>query len=253
MALAQMLQAVEGNCIEQAIVIRAKELVPSRLVAVRMPAAIVNARRSIAKRQAKQKGDTPSKAHRTLLAWHLFISNVPNMIWKTETVSKAYPIRWQIELIFKSWKSDLHLASINTKKAPPPFCDRYGRMRFILLNYALCPQRRHTLWLKKKRELRVLKLARHFQALADRWMHALFQSEFALRRFLQWAWATAERLAAKASRKRQTTAQILRESLSQHHESMECAVAVNAELHAYAPAACRPPPTARTAGLCRAV
>jgi hypothetical protein len=106
--LTQMLQAVEGNLIERDIFIGAKELVPSRLVAVRMPESLVNERRSIAKKKAKTKGSTPSKAHLTLLAWNRFISNVPAMIWKTTTVVKAYPIRWQIELIFKSWKSYLH-------------------------------------------------------------------------------------------------------------------------------------------------
>jgi len=101
-------------------------------------------------------------------------------------------------------------------------------MLLILLNDALCPQMRATLWLKKKRELSVLKLVRHFQALAEQWMQAIFQSERALRRFFHRACATAERLVAKASRKRQTTAQILRESLGQQHESIELTAAVNA-------------------------
>jgi len=101
-------------------------------------------------------------------------------------------------------------------------------MRFILVNDALCPQMRHDLWLKKKRELSVLKLVRHFQALADRWMHAIFQSACALRRFLTRACATAERVVAKASRKRRTTAQILHESLSQHRESAALVMAINA-------------------------
>jgi hypothetical protein len=226
--LTQMLQTVEGHLIERDIFIGAKALVPSRLVAVRMPEAIVNERRRIAKKKAKKKGYTPSRAHLNLLTWNLFISNVPSIIWKTATVVKAYPIRWQIELIFKSWKSYLHLASINTKKADTTLCYLYGRMLLIVLNYALCPHIRHHLWLKKKRELSVLKLVRHFQALADRWMHAIFQSAFVLRRFLQRACATAERLVAKASRKRQTTAQILRASLSQQHEAIEFAAAVNA-------------------------
>jgi hypothetical protein len=226
--LTQMLQTVEGHLIERDIFIGAKALVPSRLVAVRMPEAIVNERRRIAKKKAKKKGYTPSRAHLNLLTWNLFISNVPSIIWKTATVVKAYPIRWQIELIFKSWKSYLHLASINTKKADTTLCYLYGRMLLIVLNYALCPHIRHHLWLKKKRELSVLKLVRHFQALADRWMHAIFQSAFVLRRFLQRACATAERLVAKESRKRQTTAQILRASLSQQHEAIEFAAAVNA-------------------------
>ena len=226
--LAAFLHTVESNRAEKAIFLGAKERVASRLVAYRLPEPIVNARRRIAKKNAKKKGYTPSQAHLALLAWNLFITNVPRTIWKTETVGKVYPIRWQVELIFKSWKSYLHLASIKTKKAAPTLCYLYGRMLLILLNYALCPQLRHTLWLKKKRELSLLKLVRHFQALADRWMQAIFQSELALRRFLTRACATAERLAAKASRKRRTTAQILRASLGQQHESVEFAAVVNA-------------------------
>jgi Transposase DDE domain len=226
--LASWLKTVVGNSIEHAIFLGAKEQVASRLVAYRLPESVVNERRRIAKKNAKKKGYTPSHAHLALLAWNLFITNVPHTIWKTETVGKAYPIRWQVELIFKSWKSYLHLAAIKTKKADTTLCYLYGRMLLILLNYALCPHMRHTLWLKKKRELSLLKLVRHFQALADRWMQAIFQSELALRRFLTRACATAERLAAKAVRKRRTTAQILRANLRQQHESAEFAAVVNA-------------------------
>jgi len=226
--LTSLLATVAGDCIETPIFLGAKERVACRLLASRVPEPIVNERRRNANKKAKKKGYTPSKAHLALLAWNLFITNVPHIIWKMEAVFKAYPLRWQIELIFKSWKSYLHLASIKTKKEDTTLCYLYGRMLLILLTYALYPQRRATVWLKKKRELSVLKLVRHFQALAEQWMHAIFQSELALRRFLQRACATAERLAAKASRKRRTTAQILRESLSQQHASIEFVAAVNA-------------------------
>jgi hypothetical protein len=105
--LTQMLQGVEGTLIESDIFIGAKELVPSRLVAVRMPEPIVNERRRVAKKKAKKKGYMPSKAHLNLLAWNLFISHVPSTIWKTTTVVKGYPIRWQIARILKSWQSYL--------------------------------------------------------------------------------------------------------------------------------------------------
>jgi hypothetical protein len=226
--LVALLKTVVGDSIEHAIFLGAKEQVASRLVAYRVPESVVNERRRRAKKNAKKKGYTPSQAHLVLLAWSLFITNVPRTIWQTETVGKVYPLRWQVELMFKSWKSYLHLASIKTKKADTTLCYLYGRMLLILLNYALCPQMRQTLWLKKKRELSLLKLVRHFQALADRWMQVIFQSELALRRFLTRACATAERLAAKASRKRRTTAQILRASLGQQHASVEFAAAVNA-------------------------
>ena len=87
---------------------------------------------------------------------------------------------------------------------------------------------RAPVWLQHTRALSVLKLVRHFQALAERWMHARLQAALTRRRFLHRACATADRLAAKASRKRQTPAPILRESLSQHHETIALAVAINA-------------------------
>ena len=228
LALPSWLATVAGDSTEHAIFLGAKERVACRLVAYRMPECIVNERRRLAKKKAKKKGYTPSKAHLALLAWNLFITNVPHTIWQTATIRKVYPIRWQVELIFKSWKSYLHLASIKTKKVNPTLCYLYGRMLLVLLNYALCPQLRATLWAKKQRELSVLKLVRYFQAVADRWMHALFQSEFVLRRFLQRTCATAERLVAKASRKRHPTAHILRERLAKQDEAGALIEAVNA-------------------------
>lgn len=93
---------------ENAIVIGATERVASRLMAMRMPEAGVNTRRSIARKNAQKKGYTPSQAHLTLLAWNLLMTHVPPTIGKTATVTTVYPIRWPIERIFKSWKSDLH-------------------------------------------------------------------------------------------------------------------------------------------------
>jgi Transposase DDE domain len=226
--LATWLTTVEAQLLERPIFLGAKEHVAARLIASPVPEAIVNERRRKARKNAKKKGYTPSHAHLALLAWNLFVTNVPHTIWKTTAVIKVYPLRWQIALIFKSWKSYLHLASFTTKQEDTTLCYLYGRMLLILLNYALCPQIRVQLWMKKKRELSLLKLMRHLQAFAASWMQAIFQSEFALYRFLTRLCATAERLAAKAARKRRTTAQILREHVCPQHEAAALAEVVNA-------------------------
>jgi Transposase DDE domain len=228
--LAEWLTTVEPDLprLETAISLGATARVAARLIAVRMPEAMVNERRRVARKNAQKKGYTPSQAHLTLMAWNLFMTNVPPTIGQTATIVHVYPLRWPIELMFKSWKSDIHLASLTTKKEDSTLCYLDGRMLLILLNDALCPQIRATLWWKHKRELSLLKLVRHFQALAARWLQAIFQSDLKLHRFLQRACATAERLVAKASRKRQTTAQRLQEDLRQPLESIVFAVAVNA-------------------------
>jgi len=73
------------------LLIGAKDQVEARLIASRVPETSVNERRRKARKNAKKKGYTPSHAHLTLLAWNLFMTNVPQTIWKTETVVKVYP------------------------------------------------------------------------------------------------------------------------------------------------------------------
>ena len=96
--------------LEKAIFIGATARVASRLIAVRMPEAVVNARRRMAHKNAKKKGSTPSQAHLTLMAWNLFITNVPSTIWTTATVPKVYPMRWQIEIFQPYYDSSERLS-----------------------------------------------------------------------------------------------------------------------------------------------
>ena len=102
---------------ETAIFRGATERVASRRMAVRMPEAVVKARRSIARKHAKKKGDTPSPAPLTRRSWNLLIPHVPPTRWKTAPVTTVSPMRWQIERMLKSWKSALHGAALTTTKA----------------------------------------------------------------------------------------------------------------------------------------
>ncbi len=132
------------------------------------------------------------------------------------------------QLVFKSWKSGLHLATVTTTTKNSTLCYLYGRMLLILLTYALCSTLRPTIWQKQQRELSLLKLVRHFQAGADQWFQSLFQSTFQLAAFLSRACAAAERLVMKAVRKRRTSAQRLRDSLGPQLDFFEPALALAA-------------------------
>ena len=226
--LARVLGKEARPLLEKTILLGARERVAARLIAVRLPDAVVSTRRRQARRVAKKRGYTPSQAHLTLLAWNLFIPNVPATVWPPQTVCIAYSLRWQVELVFKSWKSDLHLATLTTTTKHSTLCYLYGCLLLILLTYALCPTLRATVWHKKQRELSLGKLVRHFQAGADQWLQALFQSTRQLAAFLSRACAAAERLVRKAVRKRRTSAQRLRDSLGPQLDFFEPALALAA-------------------------
>lgn len=222
--LARMLPRVPSLVWEKAVYLGARERVAVRLVAARVPDAVVNERRRKARAKAKKRGYTPSQAHLRLAAWNLFITNVPGSRWTPATVCKAYSLRWQVELVFKSWKSDLHLATIPTRTQEPTLCYLYGRLLLIVLTYALCPALRTVLWTGQHRELSFLKLVRYLQALADRWLQALFESSATLRHLLSQVCVNAQRVIPKASRNRRTSAQRLRESLETQNDCIELTI-----------------------------
>lgn len=214
--------------LEKAVLLGTRDQVAARLIAVRMPEAIVNERRRQAYAVAKKRGYTPSQAHLTLLGWKLFVTNVPSTVWSLKTVAVAYTLRWQVELVFKAWKSGLHLATLTSTAKHSTLCYLYGRMLLIVLTFALCPSLRATAWQKQHREVSLLKLVRHFQASADQWFQALFQSGAQLARFLARACAAAERLVTKEVRKRPTSTQLLRNSLRPQLDFFEPTLALAA-------------------------
>ena len=149
-------------------------------------------------------------------------------IWPPKTVGCVYALRWQVELVFKAWKSGLHLATLTSTTKHSTLCYLYGRMVLIVLTFALCPSLRAAVWQKQQREVSLLKLVRHFQASAEQWFQALFQSVAQLARFLARACATAERLVTKEMRKRPTSAQSLRKRLGASVDFFEPALALAA-------------------------
>lgn len=82
-----------------------------RLVMVPLPATQAAQR----KRKARKDRDrrlNHCKEYYQWLNYACFITNVDQQVWTTNQVAQAYRVRWQIEMIFKCWKSGFNLQSI---------------------------------------------------------------------------------------------------------------------------------------------
>ena len=77
----------------------------TRLVAYPVPEEVFNKRRREYTKASKKK--TPSSELIARQRFTILITNVPKEIWVWKIVGTVYKIRWQIELIFKVWKSQL--------------------------------------------------------------------------------------------------------------------------------------------------
>ena len=93
------------------VYIGSKNKVLVRLVMIPVPAA--QAAEKI--RRAKQDRDARlnhTKEYYEWLRFNVYITTVGKDLWTAQQVYKAYKVRWQIEIIFKSWKSGFNLQDI---------------------------------------------------------------------------------------------------------------------------------------------
>ena len=110
-----------------------KQRIPIRLIVYRLPSDVYRKRQKSAIKAAKRKGRRISLSYLKFLKYTFFITNVPAALWPMEAVGTVYRLRWQVELVFKNWKS---LFQINVLKGTRPeriLCLIYGRLIVILV------------------------------------------------------------------------------------------------------------------------
>jgi hypothetical protein len=106
----------------------------TRLVAYQVPEEVFNQRRR--EYNKKYPGKTASAELIARQRFTILITNVPKEIWLWEVVGTAYKIRWQIELIFKVWKSQLSVDHLKGTKPERINCLIYARLLAIALIFA---------------------------------------------------------------------------------------------------------------------
>lgn len=136
------LKLLKGDEYECTLYVGSYERVAVRVLCQRLPAPVVEERRRKAQATARRKGKTYSQAHLALLEWSILITNVPPERLSFTQVMTLYPIRWQIELVFKLWKSHAKLASVGQWRAERVLCHLYARLLVVILfHWLIAPWR----------------------------------------------------------------------------------------------------------------
>jgi len=121
---------------------RAQHQLPCRLIILRNPAEVTEKRRRTAKEHAKKRGATLSQTYLFMLGWTLFVTNAPDTLISLKQVYDFYRIRWQIELIFKLWKSYCGLNHILTWRKERVLTELYAKMiAIVMVHFLLAPLR----------------------------------------------------------------------------------------------------------------
>lgn len=101
----------QNKTVDQWVYVGDKSKIWVRLIMIPLPAPIAAERIRKAKNH-HDKRFTYSKEYYQWLRYSSYITTVEKKVWTTRQVAKVYKLRWQIEIIFKSWKSGFNLQTV---------------------------------------------------------------------------------------------------------------------------------------------
>jgi len=110
-----------------------KEKVPARLIIYRQPLEVTAKRLREANKNRRKRGETMSESKKLLLHFSMFVTNILREHVSAELIGTIYRLRWEIELVFKRWKSQLeidYLKGINPERID---CLIWSRLCTVLI------------------------------------------------------------------------------------------------------------------------
>lgn len=125
------------NYIEKDVYIGRRKYMPVRLIIFKVPDDKVRKRLI---KQLKKSERRMTKVSDTVLKrvdLNMFITNVDDSVLNAESVFEIYKLRWQIELIFKIWKSLIKIHLFKPVKQDRIETNIYAKLILIMLNWRI--------------------------------------------------------------------------------------------------------------------
>jgi hypothetical protein len=132
--LLKMLPTTEQTGLDRTVQASGQRLT-CRLVAVRVPLQVAEERRRKLRAEHKRDGRTPSARQLVLCDWVIFLTNVPADRLSVAEVLVLARARWQIELLFKLWKSYGRVDESRSAKPYRILCEVYAKLLVMLMQH----------------------------------------------------------------------------------------------------------------------
>lgn len=129
------LLAHRGVRVDEPIVLGERERLACRLVAAPVPAAVAQQRIDRLQAEAAQDGRTLSPECVALAWWTVYVTNVPPSRLTVEEALTLGRARWQIELLFKLWKSEGRIDEWTSRKPVHVLCQVYAKLIAMVIQH----------------------------------------------------------------------------------------------------------------------
>ncbi len=134
-AVLSLLAAQGTPTVDLPVCLGATEHLPARLLGVRVPQEVANLRRHRLRVDATRRGRTPSAAQLAWADWTILVTNTsPELLSLREALVLARA-RWQIELLFKLWKSHGLLDESRSSKPWRVLCEVLAKLLALLIQH----------------------------------------------------------------------------------------------------------------------
>jgi hypothetical protein len=129
------LQASEAMLVALPVEVGVRQRLPARLVAARVSTATLERRQTDLAHWERKKQCRASAQTWALLAWDIYLTNVPSAHLSDAQVLVMARYRWQIELLFKLWKSEGLLDEWRTQNPWRILSEIYAKLMALLFQH----------------------------------------------------------------------------------------------------------------------
>ena len=133
--LPDLLAEQTTNTVDMPIALGARHRLPARLVAVRVPAAVAALRRERMLKKARKLSKKIDPGRWALAEWTVYATNVPASLLNAQEVLVLPRCRWQIELLFKLWKSEGRIDESRSQKPWRILCEVYAKLLGMVVQH----------------------------------------------------------------------------------------------------------------------
>lgn len=129
------------------------EKLPARVILYRLTEQQMRNREKDMAKKEKKKGIIYKEKSKRLSAINLYCTNIPAEYVGMNQIHDFYSLRWQIEILFKTWKSLFAIHACKKVKIERLECHIYGQLIRILICSSTMFRMRELLLRKRKKEL----------------------------------------------------------------------------------------------------
>jgi IS4 transposase len=124
--------------VDRQVLVGKEARLPCRIVIWRVPQEVANRRRQKLIATARDKGNPPPSRERLAWCdWTTFVTNVPRDLLSPEEIGVLYRARWQIELMFKRWKSLGRIADLTGATVAEKLVRLWSRLLAMMVQHWL--------------------------------------------------------------------------------------------------------------------